>query len=437
MGVVRFSPAEDKPNIVAPQVFVSGLKVFMKEVEFPVNTKFSYNENHITFVFNAISLTNPEKVLYQYKLDGFDKDWSPVAQNVNEAVYSNVPPGTYTFQVRAYNNDGLLSLKPAEYSFTVKPPFWQTITFYVIVVLFSFFGIYVFDLVRTRNLKAAKKKLQAMVDERTLELAVKNNELAEKNKDITDSIRYAKRIQETLMPSIRDVRAAVLDSFIMYQPKDIVSGDFVFLRSVTWKNEKIVQVAVVDCTGHGVPGAFMSILAHNMLETAVEANPESSPAEILDRLNKGMSDRMQLSVQEYRIKDGMDIAFCTINLSRMTLEYAGAYNPLYLVRNKVISEYKGDKISIGNYSEAMEKQYANHSIELKKGDSIYLFSDGYVDQFGGPSGKKYKSNQLKQFLVTIQHLSMEQQKESLETNIESWKGNLEQVDDILMLGIRL
>jgi ligand-binding sensor domain-containing protein/serine phosphatase RsbU (regulator of sigma subunit) len=437
MGVVRFSPAEDKPNIVAPRIFISGLKVFMKDMDFPLNSKFTYNQNHITFVFTGISLTNPEKVLYQYKLDGFDKDWSPVAQNVNEAVYSNVPPGTYTFQVKASNNDGLWSPVPASYSFTVKPPFWQTISFYIAIALFSLFGIYVFDLIRTRNLKEAKKKLQTMVEERTLELAVKNNELAEKNKDITDSIRYAKRIQETLMPSIKEVRKELPDSFIMYRPKDIVSGDFIFLRALTRNDEKIVQIAAIDCTGHGVPGAFMSIVAHNMLASAVEVDSQSSPAEILDRLNKGMSERMHKSVVEYRIKDGMDIAFCTINLSTMIMEFSGAYNPVYVVRNKIISEYKGDKVSIGSYFENKDKKYTNSRIELQQNDSIYLFSDGYVDQFGGPTGKKYKSNQLKQFLVTIQHLDMEDQRESLEKNIESWRGNLEQVDDILMLGIRI
>jgi ligand-binding sensor domain-containing protein/serine phosphatase RsbU (regulator of sigma subunit) len=437
MGVVRFCPSEDKLNEVAPKVFISGIKVFMKEQKFPENNKFTYNQNHITFVFTGISLTNPEKVLYQYKLEGFDKTWSPIAQNVNEAVYSNVPPGSYKFLVKASNNDGKWSEKPAEYSFVVKPPFWQTMAFYIAVVLFAVFGIYLFDMIRTRNLTEAKKKLQAMVEERTQELAVKNNELAEKNKDIMDSIRYAKRIQETLMPSIKEVRQQIADSFILYRPKDIVSGDFIFLRQFNQAGEKIVQVAAVDCTGHGVPGAFMSIVAYNLLESAVDSNKLSSPAEILNRLNKGMADRMKHSVQEYRIKDGMDIAFCTINLSRNTLQFAGAYNPLYLIRNKIISEYKGDKISIGSFQEDKPQAYTNHSLELKAGDSIYLFSDGYVDQFGGPTGKKYKSNQLKQYLVTIQHLQMEDQREALEKNLESWRGNLEQVDDILMLGIRI
>jgi ligand-binding sensor domain-containing protein/serine phosphatase RsbU (regulator of sigma subunit) len=437
MGAVRFSPSEDKLNIAAPQVFISGIKVFMKDHDFPVTNKFTYDQNHLTFVFTGISLTNPEKVLYQYKLEGFDKDWSPVAQNVNEAVYSNVPPGTYKFLVKASNNDGLWCEKPAEYTFTVKPPFWQTMTFYIGIVLFSVFGIYVFDVVRTRNLKAAKKKLEAMVEERTIELAVKNNELAEKNKDITDSIRYAKRIQETLMPSLHEIHKALPEAFILYRPKDIVSGDFVFYREIASKGEKILLVAAVDCTGHGVPGAFMSIVANHMLESAVDINPLSEPAEILNRLNKGMSARMQHSIQEYRIKDGMDIAFCTVNLTRMTMEFAGAYNPVYLIRNQIISEYKGDKISIGSFDEDSSKKYCNQTIPLKQGDSIYLFSDGYVDQFGGPTGKKYKSNQLKQYLVTIQHLNMNEQRESLENNIESWRGNLEQVDDILMMGLRI
>lgn len=431
MGAVKFNPREDKPNTVEPKIYLTGLKVFMKDTVFPHDATFSYDENHLTFNFVGVSLTSPEKVLYQYKLEGFDKDWSPRYTSLNEAVYSNIPPGTYTFMVRAANNDGLWTSEPVKYKFIVKPPFWQTAMFYIIMTMFLLFLLYGADKVRTKNLKSAKRKLEENVRERTAELALKNAELAERNKDITDSIRYAKRIQEAIMPPAHEVKKYLPDSFVLYKPKDIVSGDFYWVE----KRGDIVMFAAIDCTGHGVPGAFMSIVGHNLLKQAVQAD---EPGKALDNLNKLLSETLkQPGSTEYRVRDGMDIALCFMNCKKMELQYAGAYNPLYIVRKGELKEYKADALAIGTYDENSRAHYTNHTIRLEKGDSIYVFSDGYVDQFGGPQGKKFKHNQFKSLLVKLQELDMNARHEALDAAIEEWRQGMEQVDDILVLGVKV
>lgn len=433
MGAVRYSPKEDKPNTVEPKTFITGLKLFMKDFEFPDDARFKYNENHLTFEFVGVSLNNPEKVKYQYKLEGFDKDWLPGFTTANEAVYTNLPPGTYTFLVRAFNNDGTGNIRATEYKFFISPPFWQTAVFYVLVFLFAIFGLYVFDKMRTQKLKNAKKILEDKVEERTEELAIKNAELAEKNKDITDSIRYAKRIQEAILPPENVIRTYFPSSFVFSKPKDIVSGDFYWLD----KKGDDIMFAAVDCTGHGVPGAFMSIVGANILTQALNESKAIIPAKFLDRLNKGVSETLNQTSEDTRLRDGMDIALCTINFKTMELQYAGAYNPLFLIRGKELIEVKADNIAIGSYTEAQTQNYTNHIVPLQKGDTIYIFSDGYPDQFGGPDGKKFKLAQFKTMLMNLNGVSMEQQQIALERSIEEWRGVLQQVDDMLIIGVRV
>ncbi len=433
MGAVRYCPKEDKANNVEPKTFITGMKLFMKESAFPDDGRFSYDMNHLTFTFVGVSLTNPENVQYQYKLEGFDKDWLPGYTKANEAVYTNLPPGSYTFMVRACNSDGTCNAQPASYKFFIAPPFWQTAIFYIFIALFAVFGIYVFDKIRTKSLKKAKKVLEEKVEERTEELAGKNAELAEKNKDITDSIRYAKRIQEAILPPDILVKKYLPDAFIFAKPKDIVSGDFY------WVDKKGEQVlfAAVDCTGHGVPGAFMSIVGHNILNQAVAESPVIVPALLLDRLNKGVSETLNQTSEETKLRDGMDIALCAINFKTLELQFAGAYNPLFIVRGGEFIEVKGENIAIGSYTSSNQQKYTNHTIQLQKGDTIYVFSDGYADQFGGPDGKKFKQTQFKAMLAALNGVSMQQQQLVIEKSIEEWRGVLQQVDDILVIGVRI
>ncbi len=272
------------------------------------------------------------------------------------------------------------------------------------------------------------------------ELAIKNekielayNIIEDQHKDIKDSINYAKRIQEAILPPDNFIKQSLPQSFVLYKPKDIVSGDFYWVEP--W-GEKIL-FAAVDCTGHGVPGALMSIVGYNLLGKAVNELGLSRPALILNSLSKGIGKTLRQTGSESEVKDGMDIALCSLDLKTNLLEYAGAYNPLYIVRNGLLMETPSDKNPIGTYTNGLVENYTNHEIQLQKGDSIYIFTDGYADQFGGENGKKFKYKSLKDLFISIQDKSMEEQKVILDQTLINWKGNLEQVDDILIMGVRI
>lgn len=262
---------------------------------------------------------------------------------------------------------------------------------------------------------------------------LQKEELETHKKEITDSINYAKRIQESILPPDSYWKNYLPDSFIFYRPKDIVSGDFYWVEH---KNDSVC-FAAVDCTGHGVPGALMSVVGFNLLTQAVNEMGLTIPSEILKHLDRGVTKTLRQSEDGKGVKDGMDLSLCSLNLKTNELQYAGAYNSLYYVHNGIFKEIKSDKFPIGVNIDGKVDNYTNHTIQLKKGDCVYLFSDGYADQFGGPRGKKFKYNQLKDLLHKHYLLPIEEQKRQLEKTFDFWKGELEQVDDIVIIGIRI
>jgi PAS domain S-box-containing protein len=281
------------------------------------------------------------------------------------------------------------------------------------------------------------------------EIEVQKNIIEQKNKDITDSINYARRIQQAILPTDEEMTEVVNDHFVFYRPKDIVSGDLYWATNVTTtpKNEppkKFAIIAAVDCTGHGVPGAFMSIVGHTILEQTITEPSVNSPAQALDYLNKGVIKTLkQKANDDFSIKDGMDIALCAINLTNRTLEFAGANNPVYVVRGNELIEIKGDKQPIGAYL-TNPKPFTNHEMKLEKGDCIYIFTDGIPDQFGGPKGKKYKYKKMQEILLANHTKPMQEQRAEIEKSIDNWmkyeagaSGAYEQTDDMLIIGIRV
>lgn len=270
-----------------------------------------------------------------------------------------------------------------------------------------------------------------------LELDLKNRKIEEKNREITDSISYAQRIQNAIMPEHRHMSKVLPDSFILFKPKDIVSGDFYFFRD----SEDSIFLAAADCTGHGVPGAFMSLIGYEKLHDATHNTNHTG--EVLSLVNKGIREALRQSSDSGSTRDGMDIAFCSIkkgdNSNKgMTLQFSGANRPMWIVRtgSKELEEIKSTKKAIGGFTDAGQLFEACH-VQLNKGDTFYLFSDGYADQFGGPSGKKLTSKRFKELLLEIKDLSMARQIEKLEQYIESWKAKEEQLDDILVIGVRV
>ncbi len=271
------------------------------------------------------------------------------------------------------------------------------------------------------------------IEEQKHEIEQKNTQLALKNKEVTDSIKYAKNLQLAILPPDSQVKNLLPDSFILYKPKDIVSGDFYWVEE--WGSK--IFVAAADCTGHGVPGAFMSIVGNNLLQQALHVFGLDKPNLILNQVNKNISKMLHQTEKDSAVRDGMDIALVAIDKKNNKIEYSGAYNPLWIIRNGQLMETSGNKFPIGAFVGEQLQMFTLHQFDLLKGDAIYVFTDGYADQFGGPKGKKFKYKSLQQLLLNNQHLAMEQQKQLLDSTIEQWRNNLEQVDDILILGVKI
>ena len=278
-----------------------------------------------------------------------------------------------------------------------------------------------------------KQKANNIITEQKKEVEQQKIIIEVKNKDITDSIKYAKRIQEAILPPQELIKQLLPNSFILYKPKDIVSGDFYWLEN----KEDRVLLAAVDCTGHGVPGALMSIVTHNGLSRAVNEHRLLKPSEILNYLNENVHLTLRQSDEEGSIKDGADMSLCSFDFKNYMLEFAGANNTLIIIRGSELIEVKSDKQPIGSFRQEKLKPFTNHEIRLQKHDTVYLFSDGYADQFGGEKGKKFKYSKLKELLLSVQNKSMAEQKDILNETLETWKGNLEQVDDVCVIGAKV
>ncbi|HET6245943.1 MAG: SpoIIE family protein phosphatase [Bacteroidetes bacterium] len=260
-----------------------------------------------------------------------------------------------------------------------------------------------------------------------IELTKSNKIIEEKNRDILASIHYAKYLQEAILPPNKLVKEYLQESFIMYKPKDIVAGDFYWVE----KCDKNIYFAAADCTGHGVPGAMVSVVCSNALNRTMKEYGLTDPGKILDKVREIVISTFERSERE--VKDGMDISLCALQGNK--LHWAGANNPLWISRNNAIIEIKADKQPIGKY--AVNKMFTTHSIELQKNDSLYIFTDGFADQFGGEHGKKFKSANFKKLLLSIQNKSMQEQNEILNSTFEKWKGILEQVDDVCVIGVKV
>ena len=289
---------------------------------------------------------------------------------------------------------------------------------------------------RTLKIEKQKEELSHQRDalaEKNTQLNEAYLEIEEQKKHIMDSIYYARRIQTAILPSFALLNAKLKTYFIFYLPKDIVSGDFYWMTEADGK----VMIAAVDCTGHGVPGAFMSIVGFNQLNNAVQVKKARKASEILDELNKGVINTLNENTSESSIKDGMDMTLCVFDFPAKKVHFAGANNPIILIRDNKPIKYRGDRFPIGAYVENKIQSFANNEIDIMKGDMIYLFSDGYADQFGGPDNKKFFTKRFEDLLFEIHNKPLEEQKETLKTTLYNWMGANDQVDDVLVIGVKI
>ncbi|MFC2137504.1 two-component regulator propeller domain-containing protein, partial [Bacteroidota bacterium] len=340
-GVTVYNYKTALKSRILPQVHINGLKLNLEEINWkersqetilwdnlPLNAEFSYKDNHLSISYIGLYYNNPDKVFYKYRLLGLSDKWSSPTKMLEEQ-YPGLQPGRYTFEVLASNENNQWTEIPAQYSFYIKPPFWRTVWFYISCGIFLIIIIISYIKYRERVLKQEKERLEIIVAERTCEVLAQKKEIEDKNEKITDSIIYAKRIQEALLPTEEVLKNYINDYFILYIPRDIVSGDFYWMTSI---DEKLIIVAA-DCTGHGVPGAFMSMLGISYFNEIVGKNKITDTAEILNMLRKNVIESLKQKSDFGASKDGMDLALCTIDFKTNKLQFSGAHNTLILIRN--------------------------------------------------------------------------------------------------------
>ncbi|WP_338815704.1 two-component regulator propeller domain-containing protein (plasmid) [Bernardetia sp. Wsw4-3y2] len=445
-GILQINPNFLPINSHRPPVYVQ--KVFLDDELFlePLKVIVKPEQQRVIIDFTALSFRAPEKVKFKYRLEGFDKDWVVAKNNKREAIYTNLPNGTYNFQVIAANNDGVWNNEGASVEVIVKPHIYETLWFIGLIVLLVVGSIWGVVATRTKRIKMKAEELERIVELRTVELRSSNEELItqqqvvdernllieKQNHNIISSINYAKRIQVAMLPALEQVTELLPESFILFLPRDIVSGDFYWIEK---QSEKIV-VATVDCTGHGVPGAFMSLIGNDLLNKVIQDYSITQPSLILNVLNEEISNILRQRETDNR--DGMDMNIWTWNQKTHTVEFAGAKNPLIYIQNGELHEVKADKLSIGgNYYDKEGIKYKNHIIKIDSPTVLYTFSDGYQDQFGGEQNRKFMKGKLKKLLLKIHHLPMKEQYQILKDTIEDWKDEYPQVDDILIIGAKL
>ncbi|MGM0463275.1 MAG: SpoIIE family protein phosphatase [Bacteroidota bacterium] len=408
-----------------------------------------YSENDISFFFSSPFYLVEDSIRYSYKLEGFDREWSRW-DYANYRDYTNLPNGSYKFMVRSRDITGSEG-STAEYKFVILRPWYLSITAIIGYMILAVFLVYLIIKLYTRRLLHENIRLEGIVAERTKEVVRQKEELEA-------SIHYASRIQRAILPAEGSLKGKVDDYFILFKPRDIVSGDFY------WVSEKGPRLFIVaaDCTGHGVPGAFMSILGISFLDEIINKSDYTNTDEILNTLRTHVTASLkQMGEDDEETKDGMDMGILVINHKEEKIEFSGAYNPCWKVRplsdeekekyrKGELEEDRGE-LSNGEYmletidadrmpigiSSRMGQSFTMHSQKLEEGATYYLFSDGYSDQFGGDYGRKFLKKNLKKLILDIQGVPVKQQKDLLDKRLIDWMGDMEQVDDILVMGIRI
>ena len=465
--------------------------------------KLTHYQNNFSISFSALEFSNSTRNLYKYKLEGYDANWVETTSYDRKAKYTNLPYGEYEFAVMASNNDGIWNESIKTIKIVITPPWWETWWAETIGILLFLLTILYFYKWRVSRLEIKQKQLEQTVKDRTFEVIEKNEELQQQSeelqllneslnqnneeitaqrdeiesqrdmvqmqkvkiegihKEVSQSIDYATRLQQSVLPNSKLLKRYFSDYFILFKPKDKVSGDFYWWSHI----ESNTVVSIADSTGHGVPGAFMSMLGISFLREVVQKGYITHTGVILRKLRKEIIKTLKQEGKLGEHKDGMDMAIVSINNETNIMQFSGANNPLYIITNTNLQilndnaetnsciklldnsdlniqstelrfyEIKPDKMPIAIYDK-MDK-FKTHEIQLQKGDKIYMFSDGYADQFGGPKGKKFKYKPFKKLLLENANKSMAEQKELLSNAFEDWKADYEQIDDVVVLGIEI
>jgi ligand-binding sensor domain-containing protein/serine phosphatase RsbU (regulator of sigma subunit) len=431
-GLVIYDKNKDTKQEVAPLTSINSITI--NDVVYPYQKSFTlpYNKKYlITVSFSAINFSATDRVYYSTLMENFDNDWSKF-NSLREVTYS-LRDGKYKFNLISVNKDGMSQEVPASFEILIKKPVWRT-WWFILTILSAITGIIVL-IIRERD--KAQKKIQEYLETelaaRTSIVVKQKEEIELQNIGITDSINYAKRIQSNILPDINKLKESFNDAFVLFHPRDIVSGDFYWFDKL--EEDKFVIVCA-DSTGHGVPGAFMSMIGSTLLQDIVTRKRISKPSQILTLLDKQIFSTLNQNVELGVSNDGMDMVVCEFNIKTRHLRFASAMRPVIIVIDGEPYYIKGNRSSVGGES-VIEKYFDDQEYYLSKGDTVYLFSDGLPDQFGGTDGKKMKIARLKRLIEQVSKLPMDEQKDAIAKFYFDWKGSFDQVDDILIMGVKV
>ncbi len=468
-GLVKINSGELFTDKKFPAVIYKGMSLNDSIIKYDSEIELPYSDYQFEFKFQSIYLTNPKEITYQYKLEGFDKQWNTVRYDKLSAKYQSIIDGNYVFRLKVCLEESC-SEEEVRIHVYVKKPFWKTtsaIIIFVLLLISLFLGtIYWVNARRLRLMRVLELKVQRrtlelskanrLVEQKNTALLDVNNEVISqkkilelKNKEIDDSIKYAKRIQRAFVfkDDYAGWRSLFTTTVMLDKPRDIVSGDFYWGS----KNEQYIYLAVGDCTGHGVPGAMLSMLGVAFLDEIMLDNPTIDTNDLLCKLRAKVINELVHETDEFAMKEGMDITLLRIDLKTFDLQWSGANNPLYIVRKTSeqceqlkryknlevdgfsLTEIRADKQPIGYLHQLNE--FTQHNIQLQKGDAIYLTTDGYVDQFGGERYKKFMSKRLKPLLIAIHDKPEKEQYTVLNNTFMDWMGDGDQIDDVLIAGL--
>ncbi len=456
-GLEVIDPANIKKNSLPPPVILEGLNVDGMDIIITPPRQKNLKTSQATiqlppgrkrfkFQYTALSFLRPEKTRFNIKLKGYDNDWISMG-NTRSIIYTGLPPKQYSFEVSACNSDGVWNRQGTSLTFYVRPFFYQTKWFLVSAVLFLLLALFTGYRIRVRHLMAREKKLSKLVDERTRALKERTDQLEtaheslkkskqvieEKNRNIMSSLHYAEHIQQSLLPAAEKIKDAFHQHFIVFRPRDIVSGDFYWFS----RKENIDLVAVVDCTGHGVPGALLSMVGELKLNEIVNDKNMTDPAAILTALNAGVKHSLNQESDKPSSNESMDTALCAIDRAGGKVTFAGARRPLFYIAPSGLKIIKGVRNSIGGRRrKSNPPAFENHVITFDSKISLYLFSDGLADQHNREN-QKYGTRGIKEFLEDHGHLDFEMQKRALQAQLDSFQGGGEQRDDITFIGIHV
>ena len=434
-GVIQYDVYQAREDTMAPRLIIKAIDISGEAWDAEEEIKLPYGKHKIRIDFIGINFSNPDQVTYQYILDNYVSDWSE-ASTVNFADFPRVEDGNYTFMLRACDGNGNCSTEPLTLKISVKIPIWKAWWFVISLVVLVLTVIFAVFKIRERNQKAIQEYLQRQLDERTREVVQQKEEIEVKNRDITDSLNYAQRIQASILPPIKKLHEAFTGSFVFYQPRDIVSGDFYWYEQV---DEDRFIIVCADSTGHGVPGAFMSMIGTTLIKDICLRAGITRPSQVLTTLDEEVREALNQNVETSGSNDGMDIIVAEVDMRSYKITISSAMRPVIIYSGSEQIYVKGSRSSVGGQldDDRVEKDFIDQEFQLKKGDIVYMFSDGYPDQFGGPLGRKFKMVRLKNLLRDIHDKPMDEQYNYIKSNFFLWKEDLEQVDDVLFMGIRI